>query len=177
MRGWISSNQSAACFLRSAAPTEITQTMNDWTPQKRRAFFFGRFTLFPDRQMLMNGHDEVRIGGRAMDLLTALVERAGQPVSKRDLVALVWPNITVSESNLKVNIAALRRVIGDDSNATKYIATIAGGGYQFVAPVRSADGLDATSSFTSIATGPMSAVPASCLCWRRRSAPERTSRR
>ena len=100
-----------------------------------RVFAFEPFLLLPERQLLMRGGAAVAVGGRALDLLTALVERAGTVVSKADLIAAAWPTTTVDESNLKVNIAALRRVLGDDIGSTKFIATVTGRGYRFVAPV------------------------------------------
>ena len=80
----------------------------------------------------------VRIGGRALDILTALVERPGELVSKRELISRVWPDTVVEEGNLKVNMAALRRALGEGPGAAQYIATVIGRGYRFVAPVRPA---------------------------------------
>lgn len=100
-----------------------------------RIFYFGPFLLVPERQLLTRGDARVQIGGRALDLLTALVERPGELLSKKDLMVRVWPTTTVDESNLKVNIAALRRALGDDVGAVKYIATMPGRGYRFIAPV------------------------------------------
>lgn len=98
-------------------------------------FAFGPFRLVPCRQELLRGQTRIRIGARALDLLVALVERAGDVVSKSELMARVWPTTTVDESNLKVNIAALRRALGDDVTAVEYIATMSGRGYRFIAPV------------------------------------------
>jgi DNA-binding winged helix-turn-helix (wHTH) protein len=100
-----------------------------------RAFTFGSFLLVPERQLLLRGDCVVRIGGRALDLLTALVERPGEILSKVELIARAWPSTTVEDCNLKVNIAALRRVLDDDAGAARYIATVTGRGYRFVAPV------------------------------------------
>jgi len=77
-----------------------------------RSFAFGPFILVPERQLLVRGGTAVRIGGRALDLLTALVERPGEVVTKRELMARVWSNTVVDEANLKVNVAALRRTLG-----------------------------------------------------------------
>jgi predicted ATPase len=70
-----------------------------------------------------------------------LVERAGELVSKDELMARVWPNTFVEESNLKVQVAGLRRALGDRRGSHRYLATISGRGYRFVAPVMFADGL------------------------------------
>jgi len=93
--------------------------------------------LFPERQLLLQGEAPVRIGCRALDILTTLVEHSGDVVSKNELLARVWPDTTVQESNLKVNMAALRRVLGEEPGVARYIATVVGRGYRFVAPVLS----------------------------------------
>jgi len=99
------------------------------------AYIFGPYLLVPERQTLKCGHGAVRVGGRALDLLTTLVARAGETISKNDLMASVWPSVTVEEHNLKVHMSALRRALGDCREAPLYIATIAGRGYRFVSPV------------------------------------------
>lgn len=100
------------------------------------SFSFGPFTLVPNRQLLLQGEVPVRIGGRALDILTALVERPGEVLSKRELMVRAWPSINVDDSNLKVNMAALRRILGDGPGAAEYIATVTGRGYRFIAPVQ-----------------------------------------
>ena len=69
--------------------------------------------LIPERQLLLKGEAPVRIGSRALDILTALVERPGELVSKRELFSRVWPDTFVEEGNLKVNMVALRRALGE----------------------------------------------------------------
>lgn len=116
-----------------------------------RSFAFGPFVLVPERQALLQDGVPVRLGGRALDILTALVERAGELVSKRELMARVWPSTVVDESNLKVNIAALRRALGDGGpDDARYIATVTGRGYRLIAPVRSG----ASSAMTPAAPAP-----------------------
>ena len=111
----------------------------DLAERPPRSFAFGPFVLIPERQLLLQGEAPVRIGGRALDILTALVERPGEVVSKRELTARVWPNFTVEESNLKVNVAALRRALGQRPDSAQFIATVVGRGYRFIAPVQSAE--------------------------------------
>jgi DNA-binding winged helix-turn-helix (wHTH) protein len=101
-----------------------------------RSFVFGAFVLQPERQLLSSGGAPVRIGGRALDLLAALVARPGQLLSKQELIASAWPAIFVDEANLKVNIATLRRALGEEVDAPRFIATVIGRGYRFIAPVR-----------------------------------------
>lgn len=98
-------------------------------------FVFGPFRFFPARQLLVEDDTPIRLGSRAMEILAALVERPGQLVSRDELTARVWPNTVVEESNLKVNVAALRRALGEGRLGRRYIATVSGRGYRFVAPV------------------------------------------
>lgn len=108
-----------------------------------RAFSFGPFLLIPERQLLLRGESSVRIGCRALDLLTALVERPGELVSKTELMARVWPSTIVEEANLKVNMSALRRALGDGVGTPDYIATVPGRGYRFVAAVQRTESREA----------------------------------
>ncbi|MBV8189281.1 MAG: winged helix-turn-helix domain-containing protein, partial [Alphaproteobacteria bacterium] len=70
-----------------------------------------------------------------MTILTALVERPGELVTRDELMAAAWPKLFVHESNLKVNMANLRRSLGDTQKEPTYVATVVGRGYRFVAPV------------------------------------------
>src|SRR5262249_4236943 len=74
---------------------------------------FGPYRLLPKQRILLEGDRPLHLGSRAMEILIALVERGGEVVSQNDLMDLVWPNIHVEETNLRVHIAALRRVLGD----------------------------------------------------------------
>ena len=98
-------------------------------------FSFGQFRLIPERQILVGGEKPVNLGARGLELLHALVEHSGEVVSKDELIARIWPDTCVSESNLKVQIAALRRALGEGRRGDRYIATVSGRGYRFVAPV------------------------------------------
>lgn len=100
-----------------------------------RTYRFGAFTLIPDQQLLLNDQTPVRIGGRVLEMLTLLVERPGEVVTKRELLARAWPDSTVDEGSLKVNMVALRRTLQATPGTAPYIATVVGRGYRFVAPV------------------------------------------
>jgi hypothetical protein len=88
---------------------------SSFTQWGTRTFSFGPFVLVPDRQQLVKGteRERVRIGIRSLEILNALVERAGELVTKNELISRVWPDTFVDESNLKVNVAGLRRALGD----------------------------------------------------------------
>jgi predicted ATPase/DNA-binding winged helix-turn-helix (wHTH) protein len=102
---------------------------------ERDAIWFGPFRLLAGERLLLEGDKPVRLGSRAFDILAALVERAGQVVGKEELIARVWPKAFVEESNLKIQVSALRRALGDGQNGHRYIVTLPGRGYNFVAPM------------------------------------------
>src|SRR5271166_779278 len=100
-----------------------------------RAISFGPFRLLPAQRLLLEGDKPLRLGSRALDVLIALAERPGELVSKDELKAHVWPDTVVEDANLTVQIAALRRILGDGSGGNRYLATVVGRGYSFVAQV------------------------------------------
>lgn len=97
--------------------------------------WFGPFRLFPSKRLLLESGNPLPLGSRALDILIALVERAGELVTKSELMARVWPATIVVEDNLTVHMAALRRALGDGKEGKRYIITNPGRGYSFVAPV------------------------------------------
>jgi DNA-binding winged helix-turn-helix (wHTH) protein len=99
------------------------------------AISFGAFRLLPAQQLLLHEDVPVPLGSRAMDILIALVERAGELVSKEELMTRVWPNTFVSPANLAVQLCALRRALGDGRDGNRFVINIPGRGYRFVAPV------------------------------------------
>jgi len=112
----------------------------------RRAISFGPFLLHAEERLLLEGDRPVRLGSRAFDTLVFLIERAGEVVGKEELIARVWPQIFVEEANLKIQISALRRALGDGQGGNRYIVTVVGRGYNFVAPIRVEEPLRASSS-------------------------------
>src|SRR5579872_3566745 len=96
---------------------------------------FGPFSLVASERLLTRNGVEVELGGRAMELLLRLVSRPNQPVGKRELMAEVWPDVTVGDGSLRFQMAHLRKVLGDGRNGARYIATLSGRGYCFVAPI------------------------------------------
>ncbi len=108
--------------------------------QTRDIIKFGPFSLVTSERILTKDGVPVEIGARTLDTLIALVSHPTEIVSKRDFFARVWPDVVVEEGSLRFHIAALRKALGDGEHGTRYIATVAGRGYCFVAPiVRSSD--------------------------------------
>ena len=95
---------------------------------------FGPFRLLPTQYLLLEGDKPVPLGSRALQILIVLLERAGELVSKRELMDCVWPNVFVEPANLTVHISALRRTLRDGRDGNRFIINIPGRGYSFVAP-------------------------------------------
>ena len=96
---------------------------------------FGPFSLDPRRRLLLKDGAPIVVGARTFDTLIALIARPNEAISKRELMAVVWPDVTVEEGSLRVQIAALRKALGDGKGGARYITTLAGRGYCFVAPI------------------------------------------
>ena len=96
---------------------------------------FGRFRLDPVKRRLMRDGEQVRLTPKAFDTLLILVQSSNRTIEKDELMQLVWPDAVVEENNLNQNISTLRRVLGDSRDESRYIATIPGLGYRFVADV------------------------------------------
>lgn len=108
---------------------------------------FGPFRLTAAERLLTKDGAPVELGARALDILVALVSTPNDIVSKDALLARVWPGISVEESTLRFHIAGLRKALGDGKGGARYITTVAGRGYCFVAPVtRSRDEPAATAA-------------------------------
>ena len=105
------------------------------TSAQGRELVFGAFRLLPQLRLLYRANTPVRIGCRAREILLALVERAGEIVKKHELVARVWPDTIVEDSTLRVHIAGLRKILNDGKNGERFIESVTGIGYRFVAPI------------------------------------------
>ena len=114
------------------------------------ALAFGPFHLVAAQRLLLEGDKPVRLGSRAFDILTALVERAGEVVNKEELIARAWPKTFVEEANLKLQVSTLRRALGDGQGDNRYVATVVGRGYIFVAPIRKEEPSPASPSLPSL---------------------------
>jgi predicted ATPase/DNA-binding winged helix-turn-helix (wHTH) protein len=119
--------------LSTSAPPE------DTGHRIARDITFGPFRLQLEQQLLLEGEKPVRIGGRALEVLIALVEQPGKLLTKNELMARVWPNVVVDEGNLRTQIALLRRTLKDGHAGARYVIAVPGRGYRFVAPVEHSD--------------------------------------
>lgn len=96
---------------------------------------FGVFRYLPQQRLLYIGDTRVHMGSRAREILALLVERAGEIVSKNDILARVWPKACVEEGTLRVHIVGLRKALNDQKDGACFIENVTGVGYRFVAPV------------------------------------------
>src|SRR5258708_2491567 len=101
----------------------------------RRIFAFGSFQLEPEERRLRQDGKFVQLPPKIFDLLVLLVENRGRLLEKEHLLKVLWPDVVVEESNLSVNVSALRRVLSPDGGDTPYIETVPKRGYRFIADV------------------------------------------
>jgi len=126
---------------------------------------FGHYSILPHRRQLLADGQPITLGGRAFDVLTALIEASGAVVGKDELLKRVWQGRTVEESRLAGEIAALRKAFGADR---ELIRTVPGWGYQFTGDIHArwasdvAQGvLDATAALPSPMTAASYGAPGS----------------
>ena len=98
----------------------------------------GPFRLDTEMNLLLRDGAPVALGSRAVAVLRALVERAGLPVSKDELCSAAWPGLAIEDSNLTVQIAALRRALADGESGVRWIETLFRRGYRYVGPLGAA---------------------------------------
>jgi DNA-binding winged helix-turn-helix (wHTH) protein/Tol biopolymer transport system component len=99
------------------------------------SYCFGPFSLDPETRVLRRDGEPVPITGKALDTLLLLLHNRGRLVDKDELLAQLWPGMVVEEANLSQSIFTVRKILGDNPKDHRYIATVAGRGYQFVATV------------------------------------------
>lgn len=100
---------------------------------------FGPFRLDADAEILFRGIAPIVLGRRAVALLRLLLERAGNPVSKDALIEAAWPGLAIEDSNLTVQIAALRKVFDETAGGGGWIETMPRRGYRYIGPAVATD--------------------------------------
>jgi predicted ATPase/DNA-binding winged helix-turn-helix (wHTH) protein len=99
------------------------------------AYRFGPFRLLVARRELLAHGVPVTLGQRAFEVLLTLVSQRGELVTKDELMARVWPGVVVEENNIQVHVSALRKLLATAGDSERYLLTVPGRGYRFVAPV------------------------------------------
>lgn len=113
----------------------IPQTFSNGDNQRRnsRIWAFDAYYLDSAKRVLLRDGEPVWLQPKAMEILLVLVQRPGEVVSKDELMRAVWGDAFVEESNLSQSIFVLRKALGERASENRYIATIPGRGYTFVA--------------------------------------------
>jgi len=106
--------------------------------QTKEVISFGSFSLVPSERLLTKAGAPIELSSRALDILIALLSRPNEIMSKNELLAQVWPDVTVEEGSLRFHMTYLRKALGDGKDGARYIATLPGRGYCFVAPLSQA---------------------------------------
>src|SRR5262245_10321109 len=104
--------------------------------QTRLIYEFGDFQLELDERKLLRRGQVIPLHGKAFEMLLVLIRNRGRLLTKDELFQLVWPDQIVEESNLTVNMSAIRRALGERASHPRYITTVSGRGYRFTADVR-----------------------------------------
>ena len=107
--------------------------------QKQQIYEFDNFRLDVSNRELLRDGSAVALPGKAFDMLVVLIENGGRLVGKDDLFSRVWPNQIVEESNLTVQVSAIRKALGERKENPHYIATVSGHGYRFTGNLISLD--------------------------------------
>lgn len=104
----------------------------------RSTYEFGDFRLDAARRVLLlkSGARTLPLTSRAFDTLLYLVEHPGKLLTKATLISAIWPEVVVEENSLNQNISLLRRVLGESPGEYRFIVTVPGRGYRFIAEVR-----------------------------------------
>ena len=103
-------------------------------PEKRQ-YQFDQFRVDPVRRLLLRNGEVVPITPKSLAILLILLERPGQVVEKKLLIERVWSDTFVTEANLTQNISSLRKALGERAGDCRYVVTLPGQGYSFVAHV------------------------------------------
>ena len=114
--------------------SKIFQTMESNT--QKQLICFGEFELDLERRRLMREGQPLSLKAKTFDLLVFLVENNGRIISKDEILDKVWAGQFVEEANLSVQISALRKALSETKNEPRFLITIPGVGYKFVADVQ-----------------------------------------
>jgi DNA-binding winged helix-turn-helix (wHTH) protein/tetratricopeptide (TPR) repeat protein/TolB-like protein len=128
-------------------------------PAEKLVYEFGDFRVDPFRRRLLRGGDPVPLTPKAFSILLVLLENQGVVMGKEDLIQRVWPDTYVTEANLTQNVSSLRKALGERANDHRYVVTVPGRGYSFVAEVYEVP-RESTSEIQTVEEIPAAATPA-----------------
>ncbi|HWM89830.1 MAG TPA: tetratricopeptide repeat protein [Thermoanaerobaculia bacterium] len=102
---------------------------------EKRQYRFDGFLVDPVRRRLVRDGETLPVTPKALSILLVLIEHRGEVVDKEELLRRIWPETFVTEANLTQNVSALRKALGERANEHRYVVTVPGRGYSFVAEV------------------------------------------
>src|SRR3982751_813532 len=114
---------------------------------EKQVYEFDGFRVDPVRRRLLKGGEQVSLTPKAFSILVVLLENRGEVVEKEELIRRIWPDTFVTEANLTQNVSSLRKALGERANDHRYVVTVPGRGYSFVAEVVEIP-RESTSEFT-----------------------------
>src|ERR1051325_10722009 len=143
---------------RSNPPLESSENPQNFlkavkVTQTKSVFDFGPYRLYRTPALLLRDEKVVQLTPKVLETLKVLVENAGRPVSKEELLRAIWPDTFVEESNLTQNVSVLRKALGTRLDGSGYIETIAKRGYRFAAETQ------VVAAIPEAAAEPAAAVP------------------
>jgi DNA-binding winged helix-turn-helix (wHTH) protein/TolB-like protein len=103
--------------------------------ESKAVYEFDRFRVCPANRLLLRDGEVVPLTSKVFDILLVFVENSGRVLEKEEMMRRVWQDSFVEEGNLTRNVSTLRKALGDDSKVPKYIVTVQGYGYRFIADV------------------------------------------
>lgn len=109
--------------------------------EEQSVYEFDEFRVDVRKRQLTREGEVVPLYSKAFELLLVLLQNSGQVLSKEELLERVWPDQILEEANLPVNISAIRRALGEKASQPRFIITIPGRGYRFVADLNQAPDL------------------------------------
>jgi DNA-binding winged helix-turn-helix (wHTH) protein len=135
-----------AGILRAAG--KVWETIRDqpMSQPTKQLYEFGPFRLDPVERLLCRDGEVVTLTAKIFDILLVFVRNSGRTLDKEEVMREVWPDQLVEEGNLTRNVSTLRKALGESRDDLRYIVTISGRGYRFVADVREAQAEDAKPS-------------------------------
>jgi DNA-binding winged helix-turn-helix (wHTH) protein/Tfp pilus assembly protein PilF len=136
----------------------------EMTKPAKAVYEFGPFRLDPERYLLLRDGNTIQLSPKAFEILFFLVTHRGEVLKKDLLIEAIWPDTFVEESNLAQNIFLLRKALGEEKNEHRYIVTLPGVGYRFVAAVNEVAAIESPAakidspSMASIAVLPFKSI-------------------
>jgi DNA-binding winged helix-turn-helix (wHTH) protein len=90
-------------------------------------YVFGSFQLIPSQRLLLHEGKPLRLGSRALEILIVLIEAAGNTVHRDQIMARAWPGTAVDEASVRLQIATLRKALGERRRGSRFITNVPGG--------------------------------------------------